>query len=139
MPLDAIAAGVPKRRSPRSHAAAQEQTAPDFATQMANILRYLKATLELTQQQQIAESNKHWREHPFQSGDEVQLSTKDLPITYATDEDNHRKALHHKWIGPFTLGDRRGENAFHVELPENWDLRKTHNVSRLKPSTIDHS
>ncbi|KAF8247275.1 hypothetical protein K440DRAFT_480313, partial [Wilcoxina mikolae CBS 423.85] len=49
------------------------------------------------------------------------------------------KALHYKWIGPFTLDNSIGENAFHVKLLANWKLWRVHNVSRLKPSTIDHS
>jgi hypothetical protein len=67
------------------------------------------------------------------------LSAKNLPITYATDTDNHRKALHQKYIGEFGLGKQRGENAFEVLLPKNWKIARTQNVASLKPTTIDHS
>jgi hypothetical protein len=54
-------------------------------------------------------------------------------------KDDHRKTLHHKYIGEFELGKQRGENAFEVLLPSHWRLARTFNVDRLKHSTIDHS
>jgi hypothetical protein len=58
---------------------------------------------------------------------------------YATDTDNHRKALDQKYIGEFEPGEQRGENAFEVLLPKNWKIARTQNVASLKPLTIDHS
>jgi hypothetical protein len=138
MPLDAVAAVGLARRSPRGH----RHSPPDgrsFAVQMADVLSQLKRSLQHAQEQQIAEANKHRQPHTFQQGDKVLLSTKNLPITYATAKDDHRKTLHHKYIGEFELGKQRGENAFEVLLPSHWRLARTFNVDRLKHSTIDHS
>jgi hypothetical protein len=136
MPLDVVAAGAP-RRSPRGRG--QVLDGRSFAMQMADVLTQLKRSLQHAQEQQIAEANKHRQPHTFQQGDKVLLSTKNLPITYATAKDDHRKTLHHKYIGEFELGERRGENAFDVLLPSHWRLARTFNVDRLKHSTIDHS
>jgi len=62
-----------------------------------------------------------------------------MPITYGTATDDHRKALHHRYIGEFELGKQRGENAFEVLLPSHWKLSRTFNVDKLRPSNIDHS
>jgi hypothetical protein len=96
MPLDAVAAvtsaGSAPRRSPRGHL----EPAPDdrsFAVQMADVLSQLKRPLQHAQDQQIAEPNRHRQPHTFQQGDNVLLSTKNLPITYATAKDDHPKTL----------------------------------------------
>ena len=99
----------------------------------------LRISLQKAQGQQVAEANKHRRLHSFQEGDQVLVSTKDLPISYATGVDDHRKVLHHKYIGPFELGKRCGENAFEVLFPMHWQISRTQNVSKLKPSLIDHT
>jgi hypothetical protein len=104
------------------------QPAPDgrsFAMQMADILSQLKRSLQHAQEQQISEANKYRQPHTFQQGEKVLLSAKNLPITYATAKDDHRKTLHHKYIGEFELGKQRGENAFEVLLPSHWRLART--------------
>lgn len=106
---------------------------------MADILRQLRISLQKAQEQQAAEANNRRRSHPFQEGDQVHVSTKDLPITYATGVDDHRKVLHHKNIGPFELGRRRGESAFEMVFLAHWQISRTQNVSKLKPSLIDHT
>jgi hypothetical protein len=64
------------------------------------------------------------------------LSTKHLPVTYGNTS-IHRKGLQHKYIGPFDLGERRGENAFEVLLPGNWELARIFNVPLSKYATTD--
>ena len=109
MPLDAIVATNTSRRSPRGHPQTLATTdGLRLATYMADTLRQLRISLQKAQEQQAAEANKHRRPHSFQEGDQVLVSTKDLPVTYATEVDDHRKALRHKYIGPFELGKRCG-------------------------------
>jgi len=81
-----------------------------------------------------AEANRHRREHDFQQGDKVMISTKNLPVTYGnyTTRNQHRRTLQHKYIGPFELRERRGENDFDVLLPSHWQLARTFNVFLLK-------
>jgi hypothetical protein len=147
MPLDALAS-VGKERSRREGLRSRPRGGSvdlpadgrtKFAAEMVNTLSRLRQNLQHAQEQQVAEANKHRQPHTFQQGDKVLLSAKNLPITYATDADNHRKALHQKYIGEFELGKQRGENAFEVLLPKNWKIARTQNVASLKPSTIDHS
>jgi hypothetical protein len=144
MPLDALAS-VGKERSRREGLRSrpgQVNLPADgrtFAAEMVNTLSRLRQNLQHAQEQQVAEANKHRQPHTFQQGDKVLLSAKNLPITYATDTDNHRKVLHQKYIGEFELGKQHGENAFEVLLPKNWKIARTQNVASLKPSTIDHS
>jgi hypothetical protein len=142
MPLDALAGINTERRQSvrlRNQKSNPSVDGRTFAAEMVNTLSRLRQTLHLAQEQQVAEANKHRRPHHFQPGDKVLLSTKNLPITYATATDNHRKALHQKYIGEFELGRQRGENAFEVLLPAHWPLARTQNVASLKPSRIDHS
>jgi putative transposase len=146
MPLDALASiASGRRRSMRTRSGNQFRTADSssdgrtFAAEMVHTLSRLRETLQHAQEQQIAEANKHRQPHTFQQGDKVLLSAKNLPISYATAADNHRKALHQKYIGEFELGQRRGENAFEVLLPAHWKLARTQNVAMFKPSMIDHS
>lgn len=135
MPLDTLAT-TRLRRSPRGHIDA------NFTTHMADILKELKTSLAISQEQQIMQANSHRQSHNFQEGDHIFLATKDLPLTYANSTvigQPHRKALQHKFIGEFQLGSRRGENAFEVHLPEHWKLARTFNVSKMKHSLVDHS
>jgi hypothetical protein len=142
MPLDALASigkGRSRREGLRSRSVDMPADGRTFAAEMVNTLHRLRQNLQHAQEQQVEEANKHRQPHTFQQGDKVLLSAKNLPITYATDVDNHRKALHQKYIGEFELGRQRGENAFEVLLPENWKIARTQNVASLKRSTIDHS
>jgi hypothetical protein len=104
MPLDALASiGSEKRRSLRTRSGNQIKTANSssdgrtFAAEMVHTLSRLRQTLQHAQEQQIVEANKHRQPHTFQQGDKVLLSAKNLPISYATAADNHRKALHQKY------------------------------------------
>jgi transposase InsO family protein len=89
MPLDAVVGLRTRRR------VTDIQDGRSFAAQMADTLVRLRASLQQAQEQQIAEANKHRQPHSFQQGDKVLLSTKNLPISYGTRTDDHRKALHH--------------------------------------------
>jgi hypothetical protein len=123
MPLDALASvGGKRREGLRSRPVNSPADGRTFAAEMVNTLSRLRQNLQHAQEQQVAETNKHRQPHTFQQGDKVLLSAKNLPITYATDADNHRKALHQKYIGEFELGKQRGENAFEVLLPKSWKI-----------------
>jgi hypothetical protein len=134
MPLDTMAT-TRCRRSPRGHPEAH------FSTYMAGILKELKMALAHAEEQQTAEANFYRQPHTFQEGDNIFLSTKNLPLTYANNASGqgHRKALQHKYLGEFTLGKQHGENDFEINLPKHWKLARTFNVSAMKPSTIDRT
>jgi hypothetical protein len=107
---------------------------------LADILTQLKTALTHAQEQQTIEANKSRRPHNFQEGDMVFISSKNLPLTYANDENQgHRKTLQHKYVGEFELGKQYGENAFEVLLPQHWRLSRIFNVSQLKKSTVDRT
>ena len=131
VPLDAVV-GLKKKR--QSH-----HDGLPFAVQMTDTLMRLRLSLQRAQEQQIAEAKKHRQPHSFQKGDKILLSTKNMPVTYGTATDDHRKALHHRYIGEFEHGRQRGENAFEVLLPSHWKLSRTFNVDKFRPSNIDHS
>ena len=112
-----------------------------FAAHLKSILDELHVRLASVQQAQSLEANKHRTPHTFQEGDSVFLSTKNLPIEYANAKpsvDGRRRKLQHPFIGPFTLGPRRGENAFEVNIPQHWKLSRTFNVDRMKRSQVDY-
>jgi hypothetical protein len=68
------------------------------------------------------------------------ISTKNMPLSYAAvaaasgaNDARLSSALRQKFIGLFTLGERRGENAFHIpDLPSHLRIHRTQNVALFK-------
>jgi hypothetical protein len=73
------------------------------------------------------QADKKRKEHTFQEGDMVWLSSKNFSWKYGT-----RKLLP-KYMGPFKLLRSIGPNAFALELPEEWKIHNVFHVSLLKP------
>ena len=65
----------------------------------------------------------------FEKGEQVLLSTQHITLKHPGTQ-----KLLPRWIGPFTILDRIGTLAYHLDLPES--MHKIHNVfhvSKLKP------
>ena len=92
--------------------------------------------LREAQDSQTAEANKSRRPCTLQVGDLVMLNTKDLPITYASQDPSRRK-LQYPWAGPYRIIMFRGPNAVELELPKDMSIHDTVNVSRLKKYIAD--
>ena len=73
------------------------------------------------------QADKKRKEHTFQEGDMVWLSSKNFSWKHGC-----RKLLP-KYMGPFKLLRSIGANAFALELPQEWRIHNVFHVSLLKP------
>jgi hypothetical protein len=132
-PLDMMTSGV--RQAKPGHG----EEAVSFVTTMQDNLRKMRAVLLTVQETQREQANKTRQAHTFQPGDKVMISTKNMPLTYAAaaagrgEEARLSSALRQKFLGPYTLGERRGENAFDIpDLPSHLRIHRTQNVALFK-------
>ena len=100
---------------------AKERVQLTTATQIADHLQKTWSeateTLKKTQQRMTGQANKHRKDQTFHPGQKVWLSTKNLSA--------YSNKLSHKWIGPFTILEKRGV-SYKLELPKAMAL--VHNV-----------
>jgi hypothetical protein len=116
------------------------EEAVSFVTTMQDNLRKMREVLRTVQETQREEANKSRQAHTFQTGDKVMISTKNMPLSYAAaasgpgaGEARLSSTLRQKFIGPYTLGERRGENAFDIpDLPSHLRIHRTQNVALFK-------
>jgi hypothetical protein len=131
-PLDMMTGGVRQAKPGRG------EEAVSFVTTMQDNLRKMRDVLRTVQETQREQANKSRQAHTFQPGDKVMISTKNMPLSYAAaasgaGEARLSSALRQKFIGPYTLGERRGENAFDIpDLPSHLRIHRTQNVALFK-------
>ena len=91
------------------------------------------------QQQQTSIANRHRRLQSFNLGDQVLLSTKNLPVTSATTI----KKFSSCFIGPFSITQVVNNVSYRLQLPPTMKIHPIFHVSLLKPyhdpSLIHHS
>ena len=139
MPMDVM---VPAAGKPRPGGGTQAVT---FATRMADIVQELVHNLKTAQEAYMREANKTRQPHNFQPGDKIMLNTRNLPLTYGNADTNAAnarlsRALQQRYVGPYTLGRKFGENAFElVDIPDHLRVHRTFNVNLFKRYTIDET
>lgn len=116
----------------------------DFITKLP-----VRSALESSQAAMVASANNRNIPSTFQASDEVYLSTRNLavdygntmPVTYLTTEDlddptgtktRKSRKLQHQYFGPFKILAMVGPNAVKLDIPENWQIHDTFNVSRIR-------
>ncbi|CDF37990.1 unnamed protein product [Chondrus crispus] len=89
-----------------------------------------KLSITASNERNAQQVNKHRRDHSFHVGDQVMLSTKNLPL-----KTGRSKKLSPKYIGPFEVIDILASgNAYKLQLPEKYqNLHPTFHISLLKP------
>jgi hypothetical protein len=129
----------------------EEEKGSSFATRMNDILAQLTDTLKITQEKMTMEANKSRQPHAFQTGDSVFVNTRNFPLGYANAATDQRtivdeekgarlsRTLQQRFMGPYTLGEARGENAFELDFPDHLKVSKTRNVVDFKRNQVDTS
>jgi hypothetical protein len=127
----------------------EEEKGVGFATRMNDILARLTDALKVTQERMTMEVNKSRQTHTFQPGDSVFVNTRNFPLGYAnaaTDEivaeekgARLSRTLQQRFMGPFKLGEARGENAFELDFPDHLKVSRTRNVMDFKRDQVDGS
>ena len=84
----------------------------------------------------MAEANKSWQQCTLQIGNLVMLNTKDLEITYAS-QDHSCWKLQHQWAGPYRIIKFQESDTVELELPNDMTIHNTVNISRLKTYIAD--
>ena len=96
----------------------------DFVDSIEQAVQQAKSAIQQAQASQSHYANRRRRDLSFEVGEEVMLSTANLPKT---------TGLQPRWIGPFTVQQVVSQNAYQLELPAVMKIHPTINVSQLKP------
>ena len=116
MPVDHLV------EAPRPNASAEE--AASRAVEWAALAT---RAIQRAGEQQAAYVNRHRLDVHFSEGDQVLLSSRNLPL-----EGTRKLAL--RWMGPFKVLQKIGPVAYRLELPVRWStVHPTFHVSLLRP------
>jgi hypothetical protein len=118
----------------RNNSSARMLEGEEFATMLHATLKRAQDQLREVKDKQAAVANTTRREHNFKVGDEVFLSTKDLPLTYANTAPESK--LRHRFMGPFDITRIHG-NAAKLEMPNELRVHPVFGVHKLKPNRTD--
>ena len=98
-----------------------------FATRLEEIYKRAKLHLAAANEKYKARYDLHHRPAQFAVGDRVLLSTRHLRLRGVPAK------LQRRYVGPFTIIEVIGTQAYTLELPEDWKIHNTFHVSLLKP------
>jgi hypothetical protein len=129
IPLDFVA-------GKRPHDKMQSLEGAAFFEQLQASLLDAQDCLPEAQVSQTAEANRSQRPCTLQVGDNMMLNTKQLPITYDSQDPSHRK-FQHPSAGPYKVIRFQGPNAVEIELPIDRSIHDTVNISRLQKYIAD--
>ncbi len=102
-----------------------------LVTRRRAVDRLVRASIEAAASYARRYANQHRRDVTFQPGDQVLLSTQNLPLPSSLS-----RKLAAKWLGPLPVMERVGAVSYRVQLPGNLHrLHDVFHVSLLKPFT----
>ena len=107
------------------HAAASSQVpaALDFVDDIERAVQQAKSAIQHAQASQSRFANRRRRDFSFAVGEEVMLSTSNLPQT---------TGLQPRWVGPFKIQQIVSQNAYRLQLPAVMKIHPVIKVSQLK-------
>ncbi|KAG7674322.1 putative Transposon Ty3-G Gag-Pol polyprotein [Nannochloris sp. 'desiccata'] len=106
------------------------QPSVDFAERTQVAVQQAQRALVKAQQRQKTYADKNRRYLTFEVGDQVYISTADLPL-----KDPRRLAP--KWFGPVPIIEKLSDLNYRVVLPEMWKRRHpVFHIEKLKPFVV---
>jgi len=103
--------------------------AVDLAKKRASEIESAKQHLESAQLRYKHYGDKDRRDHHFEVGDKVLLSTENITMVAP----NNRKLLP-RYLGPYTITKKVSDVAFTLDLPATMGIHPTFHVSKLLPA-----
>ena len=115
------------------HAAGPSTTSenPAVETMLSNLQRILGAAatnLDKAVEHQRLHADKHRRHVTYQPGDEVLLSTANLPMATS----RVQRKLHPRFVGPFAVLEVLSDVAVRLAIPAAWKVHPVFHVSLLR-------
>ena len=97
-----------------------------FTQRLHSIFAKAKEHLHVAQEQQRRYYDRRHRPAEFDVGQYVLLSTKNLRIRGTPAK------LQRRFVGPFKILERIGNQAYRLQLPDGWNIHPTFHVTLLK-------
>ena len=95
---------------------------------MEETLEQTKENIERSKEHMKCQADKHRSKAPdYKIGDKVWLSTENLKLTRAS------KKLTERWLGPYDITKRIGDNTLELRLPRSMKIHPVVNISQVKP------
>ena len=112
-------------RSPINWSGAGERQllGPDIVKEAEEKVRIIRNNLKIAQSRQKSYYDNKHRDMVYVAGDKAYLRVTPLRGTHRF---GVKGKLTPRYVGPFNVPSRHGENAYHLELPE--ELSKVHDV-----------
>ena len=102
--------------------------AEELMKRMEQTLEQTKENIEKSKEHIKHQADKHRSKAPdYEIGDKVWLSTENLKLTQAS------KKLTERWLGPYDITKRIGDNTLELRLPRSMKIHLVVNISRVKP------
>ena len=102
--------------------------AEEFIKEMISAITRARDNITKAQAAMKAQADKHCRDHTFQIGDKVMLSTKNLNL-----KSTHSRKLSPKWVGPFKIIEQSHKDSFQLDLEGKFNIHPVFHVNLLKP------
>ena len=108
--------------------ATKAPAAEELTKQMEETLEQTKKNIEKAKARMKHQADRHRSQAPdYEIGDKVWLSTENLKLTHTS------KKLTERWLGPYDIIKRIGDNAIELRLLRSMKIHPVVNISRLKP------
>jgi transposase InsO family protein len=101
-----------------------------FLERLQNNITFARNRMIHEQQKSADHHNESRREKEFQPGDQVLLQRQHVTPPALRDQPSTK--LQPKYIGPYKIIKKVGENAYELELPPNINIHPVINVERLR-------
>ena len=103
------------------------QAAEELTKQMEETLEQTKENIEKAKARMKHQADRHRSQAPdYEIGNKVWLSTENLKLTRTS------KKLTERWLGPYDITKRIGDNAIELRLPRLMKIHPVVNISRVK-------